>query len=135
MLTVGFALLPQELGLTTGDGPDNPFAIAAWEKPLGTVIGAGGFVILACAVLSVVGLVVRYREAHGDERQQVKWLAYVGIATVLTFITVMVLDAIYGFGARYSDVHHEHRVHRILVDRALRDPGSVRRGDLEVPPV
>jgi signal transduction histidine kinase len=45
--------------------------------------------VIVIAVLAVVALVLRYREAEGDARQQIRWLAYVGIialsALVLTF--------------------------------------------------
>jgi hypothetical protein len=33
---------------------------------------------LAVGALSVASLVVRYRRSHGQERQQIKWVAYAG---------------------------------------------------------
>jgi signal transduction histidine kinase len=95
LLIVGFSILPGELGLIAGDlpGPDNPFAIAAWEGVVGVVLAIAGAVILVCAGLSVLSLIVRYRTSRGDERQQVKWLAYVGIAAVLAFLVNIVVGA------------------------------------------
>jgi len=37
--------------------------------------------------VSAASLVQRYRRAHGDERQQIKWLAAAGVVLVLAFAT------------------------------------------------
>jgi signal transduction histidine kinase len=98
VLTVGFAILPQELSLMANDvpGPSNPYAIEAWGTPVGVILGIAGSVILLCAALSIVSLILRFRRSHGDERQQIRWLAYVGIAAGVAFVLVFVISAIYG---------------------------------------
>jgi signal transduction histidine kinase len=98
VLVIGFAILPQELGIFANDvrGPQNPFAITSIEGAVGGIVAAAGLTLLVCAGLSVVSLVVRYRAAEGDERQQVKWLAYVGIAAVFVFFVNVAIQAIVG---------------------------------------
>ena len=96
VLVAGFAILPQELGLLAGNvhGPQNPFAIESIEGVVGGIVSVAGLTVLICAGLSVASLVVRYRASDGDERQQVKWLAYVGIAAVIAFFVNIAIDNI-----------------------------------------
>ncbi len=62
----------------------NPFGML----PGAEVIGPIGFVLLlVTAVLAVASLVVRYRRAGGDQRQQIKWFAYGG--TLMGVIVVV----------------------------------------------
>ncbi len=98
VLTVGFAILPQELDLMANDvnGPPNPYAVEAWKAPVGIILGIAGSAILLCAALSIASLIVRFRRSEGDERQQIRWLAYVGIAAGVAFVLVFVISAIYG---------------------------------------
>jgi hypothetical protein len=75
-LPVGYALLP---------GPLNTFPTV--ENPLGREGGAGEIVpgvdqalawmvfVLTC-LASLASLVVRFRRSRGEERQQIKWIAY-----------------------------------------------------------
>ena len=69
-------------------GVDNPLGIEglrAVTNALGMIGGAGS---LLMALLAVVGLFVRYRRAGGEERQQIRWLAYVG-ATAAMFLLLL----------------------------------------------
>jgi hypothetical protein len=63
----------------------NPIGIAAMPHPtrstVGSVLNELFLVLMAAAVLS---LVVRFRRARGEERQQLKWFAYGGALTVLS---------------------------------------------------
>jgi signal transduction histidine kinase len=97
-LICGFAVLPQEMSLLTGDvqGPDNPFAIDAIAGPVGVITGIAGLAILVCAALSIISLVAQYRGSRGDERQQIRWLAYVGVAAAIAFLANVVVGASYG---------------------------------------
>ncbi len=52
------------------------------------IVGIGG---IALSLLCVVALVLRFRSASGEERQQIRWLAYVaalcGVALVVAIVT------------------------------------------------
>ena len=91
-LTVGWSLL--ETGLTAFrpgkfenvPGVDNPLGIASLG-PIDEILGGPSIAVwLAILVATIASLVVRLRRSAGDERQQVKWLAY-----ALTVWVLMVL--------------------------------------------
>ncbi len=90
---VGFALTPGRLTSGFTDirhNVDNPLGLpVAWKGPVDTVTGIAGFIVFVCAILSAVALVLRFRRSRGDERQQIKWLAYVGAAEVLILFTAL----------------------------------------------
>ncbi len=61
--------------LQVGDRPslENPLALPGPAgELLATVSGVGDLVVTACGVVALVGLVVRFRGAHGVQRQQLK---------------------------------------------------------------
>jgi hypothetical protein len=47
----------------------------------------GLFLIVVCMVASASSLVVRFRRAGGQERQQLKWLTYAGIVFIFVFVS------------------------------------------------
>jgi hypothetical protein len=54
----------------------NPFGLEGARGAFG-VLGVAGFcLMLAAAVAGLISLVLRFRRARGEERQQLKWLAY-----------------------------------------------------------
>jgi signal transduction histidine kinase len=63
----------------------NPTGIAGF--PGEAVAGVGWIGILGALVASVAAVVVRYRRSAGEERQQIRWLAYVAI-TALSLVVV-----------------------------------------------
>ena len=96
VLIAGFAILPQEVSGFQGHGEPNPFAVQAWADVVGPILTVAGLSILACLLLSIVGLVLRFRGSQGDERQQIRWLAYVGVAVLVVFVANMVLGVTAG---------------------------------------
>ena len=48
---------------------------------------AGVVTIIACILASVVSIGVRFRNAAGEERQQLKWIVYAGVLTFVVTIT------------------------------------------------
>jgi signal transduction histidine kinase len=83
--TVGIVLRP---GLIEGHGThlSNPLGIDALAGVATVMRVAGGIGALAMAALSAAGLFLRYRRAGREERQQIRWLAYVaglGLAFLL----------------------------------------------------
>ena len=78
------------VGAFTGLPMDNPLALES-SHPVLLLLEGGGFdVLLAMILASVASLVVRYRRAVGDERQQLKWVALgvsvLGLALVGTAV-------------------------------------------------
>jgi hypothetical protein len=79
------------LSLALGAGPledfpqiVNPYSV---DSPIvGKVGGAAGVVAIGSMVASAVSLIVRLRRAEGEQRQQVKWLAYGGAMVVGTIL-------------------------------------------------
>jgi len=75
---VGYALRAGPLG----DFPQiaNPYGV---DSPAVGMVGIAGSIVAAgCMVASAFSLVVRLRRAGGEQRQQIKWLAYGGALVV-----------------------------------------------------
>lgn len=68
----------------------NPLAPAGLYKLLRFTFGVGVGASLLLSVAGVVCLVLRSRASRGAERQQIKWLSYVGVVIVLLFVSMMV---------------------------------------------
>jgi signal transduction histidine kinase len=78
----------------------NPFGVEALRGVADAVITAGAIVAMLCGFLSVISLRGRFRRSAGDERQQMRWLAFVGSIAgtffVLTVIAAFSDDLILG---------------------------------------
>jgi signal transduction histidine kinase len=91
MLCAGFALLPGPLRYF--GSVDNPFGIEAarvLDEPLSIALFATWLLFLALALASAGSLILRFRRARGDERQQIKWLAS---AAALLMVVVLLTAA------------------------------------------
>jgi signal transduction histidine kinase len=100
LTTVLFALTP---GRMTGGFAQltsvrviNPLGIRAAGGVIRVLSPAGGFSCLLAAFLAGAALVARFRSRRGDERQQIKWLAFAGTAFLAEFALTMVGAAILG---------------------------------------
>ncbi|HET7928834.1 MAG TPA: GAF domain-containing sensor histidine kinase [Actinomycetota bacterium] len=76
-----------DLGLSV-PSPIAVDALAGWG---GTIVFLGGVGVLVGGGLSVASLWLRYRRSSGDERQQIRWLAFVGGAAAALFVIQVVL--------------------------------------------
>jgi signal transduction histidine kinase len=97
-----FALTP---GRMTGAFADltrvtvtNPTGIAGAGGVITTLSEITGGASLVAAVLAGASLVTRFRSRRGDERQQIKWLAFVGVAFLAEFALTAAVAAILGHG-------------------------------------
>jgi hypothetical protein len=87
LASVGSGLSPgpiAELG-----GVRNPFGLEGqpWVAYAANVVLVP---FLACILASVVGLILRYRRSRGEERQQIKWIAFAASFVGLGFVGAMV---------------------------------------------
>jgi signal transduction histidine kinase len=98
LATISFALTP---GRMTGGFSDlekanvvNPLGLDALSGPIKDLTGIAGLATLIAAFLAGASLVVRFRSRRGDERQQVKWLAFVGLAFLSVYIVGLIVFSI-----------------------------------------
>jgi signal transduction histidine kinase len=59
----------------------NPTGLEGLRGMADGVITAGALCVVVAGVASVIALVLRFRRARGEERQQLRWLAYIASAT------------------------------------------------------
>jgi signal transduction histidine kinase len=143
VLIVTNALAPGPLSLGSGGANypdlDNPLGLAAFRLVSGNgpVQGAIWFPGLAVLVLASVAPLLRMRRAQGDERQQLKWIAYAVLTTaagtiVFAFLAGSVLPSwtfdipiVLGFGlafpAAIAIAIFKHRLYDIdvVISRTL----------------
>jgi signal transduction histidine kinase len=82
-----FILDPGPVGPT---GVSNPFGVEALRPVAAFLDGPGYAVLLMLAVVSVASLILRFRQADGAQRQQLKWFVF-GVAVLAAYF---VLDGI-----------------------------------------
>jgi signal transduction histidine kinase len=88
--TIVVILRPGVLSPAPGITVRNPTGIAGVEAVFTPIVWIAGFAILLGGVGAIAALVVRFRRAQGEERQQIRWLAYVaGIAGVFLLTTIL----------------------------------------------
>jgi hypothetical protein len=63
----------------------NPLGVEGYAAVLDTLGNVGLFLTLAVAVAGVISLVVRFRRARGQERQQLKWFAFSSVVFCTVF--------------------------------------------------
>ena len=94
---IGFALTPG--ALTAGFAEleasvANPIGLPlSWKLAVEAVTTAAGFLVVIGALLSVISLIQRYRRAAQLERQQIRWLAFLGVFLVIVLVLFFALVA------------------------------------------
>jgi signal transduction histidine kinase len=93
---IGFALTPGSLEAGFAELPRpvaNPIGLPlSWKQSIDAITSVAGLVVAFGALLSVLSLIQRYRRAARLERQQVRWLAFLGV--FLGIILVITLGLI-----------------------------------------
>jgi signal transduction histidine kinase len=94
---VTFALTPGRMRAGFADLHSrvmNPIGLPlAWKEAIEAVTTFFGGILLVGAIVSVLSLIQRYRRAETTERQQIRWLAWLGAFTALYIVVMFVLDA------------------------------------------
>jgi signal transduction histidine kinase len=85
----GSMLRSGTVDISEGVNPTNPTGVEALAPILGPLQAIVGAIGIALTVLAVASLVLRYRAARGDERQQIRWIAFVGLAALLFFLATL----------------------------------------------
>ncbi|MGH2651045.1 MAG: hypothetical protein ACRDHK_07540, partial [Actinomycetota bacterium] len=84
---------PIEVGTDAG-GPavkvPNPTGMEGLQGFVELALPVVGILAIAVSVLATVSLAIRFRRAAGDERQQIRWLAYVAAISVALFVATLV---------------------------------------------
>jgi hypothetical protein len=86
---VGMAALPGRV--EDEPGTSNPLG-AAWAAPLSACI----FLLIACFVVSIVGLFRRYKRSDELDRAQLRWIAFGGGLFLVVFLGSLPLPSILG---------------------------------------
>ena len=84
------------LTLAFGPGPlsaaaaiDNPLGVPALAEPLSLVGRIAALVLVGAVLLSTAALVLRFRRARGDERQQLKWIVSAAVVWSLALAATL----------------------------------------------
>lgn len=73
---------------------NNPIGLGFLDQARFLFLDLATFCVLVAAAASIVALVVRYRRARGEERQQIRWLMLVGIAALVIFAAMALLGGL-----------------------------------------
>jgi signal transduction histidine kinase len=89
------AVVEQTTSIDTGGTVVNPFAVGAlstwtWVATVWAVL------LAAAAIPSLVSVVVRFRGSQGEERQQIRWLAWAAALFLISLVAVLVTTALAG---------------------------------------
>ena len=87
--TIGTILGPGLVDTSLAIEVANPTGVESLGPALDVVTGVAGIAALVSALLSAAAPFVRFRGAGGEERQQLRWLAYVTSACGVTLIVAI----------------------------------------------
>jgi len=85
--------LPKEGGLPAID-IQNPMPVQLPSGLAALLLTIGTTAVLATGLLGLASLLLRFRGARGEERQQLRWISFDATLVVLLMISLMVLDAV-----------------------------------------
>lgn len=68
----------------------NPLGIALAPNIYGPLNGISFLWIGAATILAAASVVIRFRRAVGEERQQLKWFAYAGVLAAIVFLIILI---------------------------------------------
>ncbi len=97
LVAFGFAFGGHDIQLgdpSRGGYVRNIFGLYGSAALVDTIATVGGLLTAATGVGAGVEIILRFRRSDAETRQQIKWLAYVGVAFILSFfLSMLVLGA------------------------------------------
>ena len=92
LLSIGVMLSPEPL--ENLGGIRNPFGleVQAWVADAGWIVLP---LLPLCMLASAASLVLRYRRSRGEEREQIKWIAFAASVVGLLYLIAMVASVIF----------------------------------------
>jgi hypothetical protein len=104
---------------------DNPFAIDALRWLFPVLVDVGGFAALAAAMLGVISLVARFRRSRGEERAQMRWLAFAALIAGLLLLAQLAIVLAFGDGSPVSNRVGPYLFGGLVIVLLVGIPGSV----------
>jgi signal transduction histidine kinase len=105
---IAFALTPGPMTGAFADLTDvtvtNPLGVDALAGPLHTITLVAGLVTFLMVFPSCAAIVVRYRGATGEVRQQIRWLAFVGVLFTVELVVGILVTSLVGDDTSLGDV-------------------------------
>ena len=104
------AILALGLGTSPGDqetpGIPNPLGVEALQLPYAVDDVGMPTLFLGLGLISAMSLVVRFRRSQGEERQQIKWVAYAAVLAIsFMFISLGIfLEGVFGWEEEFDVV-------------------------------
>jgi signal transduction histidine kinase len=120
---IGTILLPGTVDAGYGVHVPNPTGVEALMPALDTVLSVVGVVALVLAAVLVTAPFIRFRRAGGEERQQLRWLAYVTAAAGVAFVSVIVTGI--GLGPNETRVSNEIAFYTFFVLLGVGIPAAI----------
>jgi hypothetical protein len=87
------AFAPEPLEAAGLERLTNPLGVRGAEA-LFQVLQAAAALLLVATVLAAASMVVRFRRARGEERQQLKWFTYAAVLSVLVWLLFIVTGVV-----------------------------------------
>jgi signal transduction histidine kinase len=98
LFAAGRALEPRLLDTDIDLVVRNPFGVEALEPVAAAAAAIGSIGLIAAAPLSISALALRFRRSRGEERQQIRWLAYVAATVAAVILFGIAMNLIFGRG-------------------------------------
>ncbi len=88
---IGSILGPQPIDVGNGSGipVPNPTGVPALRSFLNVAVFIVGVAAIALSMLAAWSLVLRFRRAGGEERQQIRWFSYVAALSAILFVLTL----------------------------------------------
>jgi hypothetical protein len=91
---VSQAFMPGPMANAGYESIPNPYGIETLGGVLKPLNAASGILLLVGVLASAVSLLVRFRRSRGDERRQLKWLAYAAVVVVLAAAVSLTVEGV-----------------------------------------